>query len=527
MRTFYIFSCFLFVANAGHSQSCAPATAYDYLDINNVKARINNGGDMWWDLSNDAEYVVPKSGNVSSFFAGALWIGGLDDQGILHMAAGTYRQNGNDFFPGPLDANGEITEQACLDFDRIWKVNKSTIDSFVSGLFTTIPPSIKEWPGEGNPYLPFLPYHAMAPFIDVNGDLLYKPDDGDYPAIAGDQALWFVFNDAGNTHYETLSLPLGIEVQCLAYAFNGPVCLENTTLYHYRIENKSAVDYNNVYIGFWTDPDLGCYTDDYTGCDTASSLGIVYNMGEEDDASCMYNYGNNPPIAAIQILKGPAESNGAVHYMDHFMLYQNDFTEQGNPEDGGDYYHLLQSIYKDTIHLKNPDGFETNYAYPSDPTDPDGWSMCPNSQAMDLRIITSSGPVQLNAGEVQTFDIAVLWEDDVVYPCPPFEGIIDLADCVKDSFDNKVVFTGIKQVETAGLTSVFPNPVIQGMTIQFQLQHAEELQVFDISGRMLLSRNVQGERSVGIRTDRLAKGLYLYEVTYDDDTRQTGKLVIQ
>ncbi len=29
---------------------CAPSSAYDWLDINNVRARINTGGDMWWDL---------------------------------------------------------------------------------------------------------------------------------------------------------------------------------------------------------------------------------------------------------------------------------------------------------------------------------------------------------------------------------------------------------------------------------------------------------------------------------------------
>jgi len=29
---------------------CAPAASYEWLDINNVRARINTGGDMWWDL---------------------------------------------------------------------------------------------------------------------------------------------------------------------------------------------------------------------------------------------------------------------------------------------------------------------------------------------------------------------------------------------------------------------------------------------------------------------------------------------
>lgn len=29
---------------------CSPAAGFEWLDINNVRARINTGGDMWWDL---------------------------------------------------------------------------------------------------------------------------------------------------------------------------------------------------------------------------------------------------------------------------------------------------------------------------------------------------------------------------------------------------------------------------------------------------------------------------------------------
>ena len=232
-----------------HAQNCAPAIAFDYLDINNVKARINNGGDLWWNhlVQTDGEYLVPKTGNVTSFFTGAIWIGGLDQQGNLHVAAQTYRQNGNDFFPGPLDASGNVTAQTCTNFDRIWKVSKSTIDSFNAELLASIPASISEWPGRGNPNLSFLPDQDLAPFVDVNGDHIYDAAEGDYPAIPGDQALWFVFNDKGNIHGETGGMPLGIEVQCFAYALkDSGACTNSTTFYHYRIMNKSAMTQSQI-----------------------------------------------------------------------------------------------------------------------------------------------------------------------------------------------------------------------------------------------------------------------------------------
>ena len=43
------------------------------------------GGDMWWDLA-DAQYEIPKGGDKNSLFAGALWIGGVDDGGQLKVA---------------------------------------------------------------------------------------------------------------------------------------------------------------------------------------------------------------------------------------------------------------------------------------------------------------------------------------------------------------------------------------------------------------------------------------------------------
>ncbi|MGB3074954.1 MAG: hypothetical protein WBB36_06515 [Chitinophagales bacterium] len=40
----FVFSCVIVFESS--AQNCAPASAYDYLEINNVKSRINNGGDM-------------------------------------------------------------------------------------------------------------------------------------------------------------------------------------------------------------------------------------------------------------------------------------------------------------------------------------------------------------------------------------------------------------------------------------------------------------------------------------------------
>ena len=60
-------------------ENCDNAVAKIDQQINNVRARLTTGGDLWWD-GNSGHYIVPKPPpgvpEVSSIFAGAVWLGG-------------------------------------------------------------------------------------------------------------------------------------------------------------------------------------------------------------------------------------------------------------------------------------------------------------------------------------------------------------------------------------------------------------------------------------------------------------------
>ena len=58
----------------------------------------------------NGRYEIPKGSGKHSMFAGALWIGGYDDNGQLKVAGQTYRQSGTDYWPGPLD-NVRLTSE--------------------------------------------------------------------------------------------------------------------------------------------------------------------------------------------------------------------------------------------------------------------------------------------------------------------------------------------------------------------------------------------------------------------------------
>ena len=166
------------------------------MAINNVRARLLTGGDVWWD-GNNGRYIVPKvepgTGvpERSSIFAGAVWLGGIDPGVNLKLAAQTYSTSGEDFWPGPLTPEQGATEQeTCADWDRFFVVRGENIDAHLRNFEraksagetydeSLIPEDVKGWPARGNPFF-FelrgfeLPNNTqgLAAFWDENGDCL-------------------------------------------------------------------------------------------------------------------------------------------------------------------------------------------------------------------------------------------------------------------------------------------------------------------------------------------------------------------
>jgi len=444
--------------------SCTPATAKTDLDINNVRTTILAGGDMWWDLTNP-KYEIPKGGSAHSIFAGSLWIGGLDAGGQLKVAAMTYRQTGNDFWPGPLDTINVSTDQEVCDaYDKHWKITRKEVEDYVSYLNGeapagyVIPLSILTWPGNGDASRSQGRY--LAPFHDADGDGVYNPSAGDYPGytldgevdckkdqLFGDQTLWWVFNDKGNVHTETGAQAIGLELQTQAFAFTTNDEINNMTFYKYKIINRSTISVNDCYFGVWVDSDLGLYTDDYVGCDVGRGLGYTYN-GDADDGSSATaqpgTYGANPPALGVDFFQGPladpgdGEDNdrdgatdepGEEIIMSKFVYYNNDFSVTGNPENATHFYNYLTGFWKDGTPLTyggNAYGGSiiTDFMFPGD-SDPqnygtDGvlppfqnWSESNTGQGAnipaDRRFLQSAGPFTLLPGAINYVTTGVVW----------------------------------------------------------------------------------------------------------------------
>jgi hypothetical protein len=432
---------------------CQPATAQTDLNINNVRTTLLAGGDIWWNL-NDARYEVPKieppgsAPSVHSLFAGAVWLGGIDASGQLKIAAQTYRQTGNDFWPGPLDNSGNVTEQTCQEYDRHWVVLGSEVDALIAAFEANgrqcvadadVPQSLRDWPAKGNPNAKGARGVSLdvsgvdlAPFYDQDGDGVYNPNCGDYPVIRkkcqdvyADQMIFWVYNDKGNIHSETGGQAIGVQVNAVAFAFSTSDEVNNMTFYTYEIKNRSTVEIDEFYMGQWVDPDLGCFLDDYVGVDVPRALGIVYNGRSTDPDCATRGYGADPPALGVDFFEGPLDENGVEIGLSYFTFYYNDFTPRGNPVSAVQFYNYMKGIWKDGLPFTyggNGVGgtVPTKYMYPDDPTNSAGWSMCSQNFPTgntDFRFVQSSGPFKLLPGAQNTITVGVVWNRNPSCAC--------------------------------------------------------------------------------------------------------------
>lgn len=334
---------------------CTQATGYRYLDVNNVRARINTGGDMWWDLGGIGKYFIPAEGTATSLFAGALWIGGLDINGQLKLAAQRFRQVGVDYWTGPLTVDGTaaVDNETCAEYDKHFKVTREEVDLFLAWWASdnkeeeypgyTIPESFYDWPAHGDVSLNQSYY--LAPFFDMDKDGDYDPENGDYPyydvynelcpvnfaddpdyipaqtreseigivtggilvdqVLKGDQTLWWVFNDKGDAHTETEGSAIGLEMRAQAFAFATNDVVNNMTFYSYEIINRSTFTLTETYFSPWVDTDLGYAADDFVGCDVGRGLGYCYNGRAVDGSNEPQSYGSQPPAIGVDFFQGP------------------------------------------------------------------------------------------------------------------------------------------------------------------------------------------------------------------------------
>lgn len=478
---------------------CANSESSIDQEINNVRARLLGGGDCWWDF-NDGRYIVPKvdptSGQreVSSIFAASVWLGGVDAAGNLKLACQDYRSGGrNDFWPGPLDpVLGTTTADVCKSWDRHFRVTGDEIREHLNNLAqglkdpALIPRGVKGWPAKGNPYFIEINQFALpntsnglAGFFDADFDNQYDPLKGDYPSIeirGCDQTrypaemIFWIYNDEGSNspHGRTGGKTIQMEVQVQSFGYQTSDELNDMTFQRYKLINRATELIDSTYFAFWVDADLGCYSDDYIGCDTLNGLMYTYNQDAVDGqpgCNCgeVPTYCNDVPILGVDYFRGPRKPKTIPDWqnpgdfkdtlveigMSSFMYFNNPSVgtpdaRTTDPSLPAEFYNYLTGSWKDGTKLTNGgiglnDGSTdfTKYALPSNPNDPSGWSMCTANLGFgDRRTLQASGPFLLKPGAQNELIIGAPWVPNIAYPCPDVEQLLRADKLAQGLFDN-------------------------------------------------------------------------------------------
>jgi len=386
--------------------SCGLGRAQADLNVSDVAARLFNTGSLFFGSSSQAHYLVPRMTGRTPMFAAGIWVGGMVD-GSLRVAGSTY--DDFEFWPGPLDKfTGRPPNPGdCSAYDRIWAVSTRDVEAYDAGAAPA--PDLADWP-----------VHLGAEVLDGDGmPGNYNLAGGDRPRIYGTQTAFWVMNDVGNVHSNSLTPPIGLEVRVHAFAVSSSVqTLNRVTVYRYTLVNRGSSALESAVFSMWADPDLGDAGDDYVGSDTARSIAYVYNSDNSDGSGTGGSYGTPPPAVGFDFLNGMAAFRWPIKSAPQPL---------GHAPSGPEMYQAMQGRWNDGWPISegrlgyNPCGPVacdpvTTYHFPGDPVSSSFWSE-PRSQPaggpplspQDMHFIGSSPMFALAPGEARTFDVALVF----------------------------------------------------------------------------------------------------------------------
>ena len=535
---------------AGLITGLAHAQTFEYLDINQVKARVNSGGDLHWDpITGNSGYECPKGSGKTWGGAANLWVGGVDNGGQLKVSAQTYRQGGGDFWPGPLNLITATTNSATVSqYNRVWKLNKTDIDDFITNFAngnvqngSFIPAAdLLSWPGNGDIAQNY--DSQLAPYMDVNSDGIYDPMAGDYPLIKGDQAIYTIFNDSYLPHGSG-GQAIGLEIRLMAYAYGTGTLVANnpflnyTTFYNYSIINRSSFSLYDAKVGLFNDSDIGNFTDDYVGSDVMDSYAYTYNTPTSTVT--------NEPAIGIAQTKGPINTTNLIDddhdgiidepfenmLMTNFMYFNNSFAgvplSQTDPSNATEYFNYMNSIWKDGTPLScSGNGYGGTgagtaiFAYPGNSNLSTlycgGTSWFESGVGSDKKFVMSSGPSILQPGSFNEVEYAYIASFDSITN-NPLHNLDSVVNALRTMNSN--VVTGIKKQAINNVFTISPNPTNALLNINSgkAINGDVKIEVIDALGKTLISEDYKDFNQSTINVGLLSSGIYFVKISSGDN----------
>lgn len=360
------------------------------LDGNSINTWYRTNGSYNRDpLTGNSGFEWPNGSGLTARYASGIWLGCVSGNDTL-TAVSEYAY---DYYPGYVNDSGRPQTDSTY---RIYRIDKGIINSY----------DYLHWPGNQG---------------------AYKTTDGK-PYMMGDQTMYFVYTDgfphgSGSTSLRSLNAQI-LQTNWVYKTYENVTGFpadpfNNTIFMEYRIVNRSNQTWNNMWVGLWTDDDLGSATDDKVGCDTILHLGYTYNATNNDGI-----YGAAPPAVGLKFIRGSykytGNMNDTIKYfrpfgsnniiikagykeegMTAFVYYNSGSPQPSDPINNVETFRVLKGWWRLGERWVNPVTHDTtNEVFSGDPVNGTGW-LCPGDN--DRRSITSTGPYDnVNPGDTLT-----------------------------------------------------------------------------------------------------------------------------
>ena len=381
------------------------------IDINQIYMWMSNNGMGSHDPRTDGSGFYWPGGaeaTIAAVFAdGLIWGAKIGRE--IRVNGATYRYG---LQAGKILPDGTADDPSNSRY-RVFKIRKGWENLPAGPTRDAYEKDYNEWPMEDG-----------APYEDIDGNGEYTPGV-DLPKFIGDQVLWCVSNDldASRSTYTYGTLPMGLEQQMTVFGFNRTGDLGDMVFKKYTLINKGNLTLNDMYLGYWSDTDLGFAGDDFTGCDTVLSLGYTYNGDNNDEGY----YGANPPALGYDFFQGPIvpalatdsakflgnwkkgyrnlPMTGFTFYINQAGTIYND-PELGTAAGSVQFYNYLTGYLWNGDPFVDPNtGNQVDYVLSGDPVEGTGWYEGPGwpggPTADDRRHLMCSGPFTMAPGDTQ------------------------------------------------------------------------------------------------------------------------------
>ncbi len=365
-----------------------------YIDVNQIRSSVmNNGTFTRHPVTGNSDMEWPKGSGKTICYNAGIWVAGkVDDQ--VRTACADYNV---EYQPGLILPDGNPDDPEKEDY-RVFKVHKD----YPNGDADLEIDTWDTWKTIAEQQ------QGAPPITDADGKWIGL----------GDEMLYSVMNDLNQTLHGGCynTLPIGVELHLLVFAFDRSGALGNTIFSKYTLINKGQKDLLEAYIGAWSDVDNGDANDDLLGFDLNLGMGYCYG-GDAVDAT----YGSRPPALGWDYFQGPiVDAPGSTVVLPDgrvfnnkkmldataFVKYYNSNSTYSDPPYSAtgaqQVWNYLSGKQKDGAAWIDPlTNEETQFVNTGDPVTGSGWLSTRESPPADIRMLIASGPFTLAVGDTQ------------------------------------------------------------------------------------------------------------------------------